>query len=454
MTKGSLPAGLPTAAEAIVILEEATEAALRETSPHTYYADRLRRERTLATLKDTEEILTYAKGAYHPGGKAVVQAWTEVAFHDLEGKSPKTHLVNEVLGAVRRKTFVPRDDFNPAGHLCLLNGVLDLETLELRPHAPEPRFTVQIPAAFDPDALCPRFLQFLEEVLSDEGLQGLVQRLFGYCLEAGNWLQRAFMFTGFGNNGKSTLLGVLTAFLGRENVSAMTLQALSTRTFSTASLYGKLANIAADIPDAPVRYTGIFKMVTGGDILTGEKKFRDPFSFVNEAVLIFSANALPQVDDRTIAFWRRWILIPFTQDFTGREDRKILEKLTTPEELSGILNWALEGLRRLHKEGDFPTDGAAGDLMEDWKRRSDSLYWFLQASVVVDPQGWVAKADFNEAYDVFCKEHDVVKKKLNTVGTELPDRISQVRTTRERHGGPQVWGWAGIRLREEGEDDL
>ncbi len=65
----------------------------------------------------------------------------------------------------------------------------------------------------------------------------------------------------------------------------------------------------------------------------------------------------------------------------------------------------------------------------------------------------MAKADFNEAYDAFCKEHDVTKKPLRVVGTELPEHLPQVRTTRKRVGGPQVWGWVGIRLREEGEED-
>ncbi len=429
-------------------------ARLREDSPHTYYAGRLLRSRTLVALEDTEEVLVYDEGAYHPHGEAVVRAWTEAAYRESEGKSPKSHLVNEVLAIVHRRTYVPRDGFNPPGLLCLRNGVLDPLTGKMRPHAPEPRFTVQLPVAYDPDARCPRFLRFLEEVLPDPKAREAVQLLFGYCLEPGNRYHRAFMFHGSGANGKSTLQGVLRALLGPKNVSAETLQTLSKSLYATANLWGRLANVCPDIPPRPLRYTDVFLGLTGGDAVRGERKFRDAFEFVNPAKLIFSANELPPVDNKTFAFWRRWVAIDFPNRFTGNDaNPRLLETLTLDAELSGVLNWALAGLEALRARGGFPEEDLAEDLREKWQRRSDSLYWFLQERVEADPQGWVAKADFNQAYADFCEEHDVVKKKLTVVGTELPERAPQVRTTRVRVGGPQVWGWAGIRLREEDEED-
>ncbi|MEE9237176.1 MAG: phage/plasmid primase, P4 family [Thermoplasmata archaeon] len=426
---------------------------LREDSPHTYYAERLLRSRTLVTLEDTEEVMVYDEGAYHPHGEAVVRAWTEAAYRESEGKSPKSHLVNEVLAIVHRRTYVPRDGFNPPGLLCLRNGVLNPLTGELRPHAPEPRFTIQLPVSFDSGASCPRFLRFLGEVLPNEEGREIAQLLFGYTLELGNRYHRAFMFHGSGANGKSTLQGVLRALLGPKSVSAETLQTLSKSRFATASLWGRLANICPDIPATPLRYTDVFKGLTGGDAVRGERKFRDTFEFVNPAKLIFSANELPPVDDKTYAFWRRWIIVDFPNRFVGDDaNPRLLETLTLDEELSGVLNWALAGLDALRARGGFP-EGQADDLREEWQRRSDSLYWFLQERVEVDPQGWVAKADFNEAYAAFCEAKDVAKRSIELVGHQLPEHLAQVRTTRKRRGGPQVWGWAGIRLREEGEED-
>lgn len=117
-----------------------------------------------------------------------------------------------------------------------------------------------------------------------------------------------------------------------------------------------------------------------------------------------------------------------------------------PKELSGILNWALEGRALLQTRGDFPEGMDAGDLREEWKRRSDSLYWFVTERVSADPASFTTKADFNEAYATFCEEHSVAKKSPEVVGKHLPALVPQIRTARKRMAGIQRWGWSGIRL--------
>ena len=400
---------------------------------------------TFATLEDTEELLLYepARGVYVPGEtrvKALLQRTIE--------EEATSHRSNEVLGHLQRSTYVSRNVLNPSGALCLENGVLDLETRTLRDHAPVPRYTRQLPVVFDPGATCLAFLQFLEEILPDPKLREIVRLLFGYSLKAGNWLQLAFLLWGSGNNGKSTLLRILAAILGQDAVAARTLQALSSDKFATASLYGKLANICSDLPAAPVAYTGKFKALTGGDPVTGERKYQHPFTFVNGAVLVFSANQRPPVDDPTVAFWRRWVIIPFEVNFEGREDHRLLEKLTTPAELSGVLNWALDGLEKLLELGDFPIMESSEARKEEWKQQSDPLYWFVSEHVKPDPEGWVSKGDFYEAYSNFCELQGAAKKKLEVIGKELSQHRPEIRTTRKRLGRDrtQAWGWSGIRI--------
>ena len=408
---------------------------------------------TFATLEDKEEILVYepARGVYVPG-ESQVKALLQRAIEE----KARTHWANEVLGHIQRSTYIPRESLNPPGALCLENGVLDLETKALRDQAPVPRYTRQHPVVFDAEAQCPAFLRFLEEILPDTELREEVQLLFGYCLKAGNWLQRAFLAWGGGNNGKSTLLRVLAALLGREAVAARTLQALSSDKFAASSLYGKLANICPDLPAAPVAYPGAFKALTGGDPVTGERKFQNAFTFVNEAVLIFSANQRPPVDDPTVAFWRRWVILPFEVTFEGREDRRLLGKLTTPAELSGVLNWALDGLRKLRNYGDFPIMESSETRKEEWKRQSDSLYWFVQECVDRDPDSWVVKRDFFQAYAEFCEMRDIQAKHPEAVGRELQRHIPQVRTYRPRgiKGRPPAWSGLSLRVRDESHPDL
>ena len=394
-----------------------------------------------STLTGSGELMVYKEGVYVPGEHIAI-AWIERIFRH-RGMTATSAFVREVVEGVKRRTFVDPVRFNRPGVACLLNGILDLQTFEFRPHTPAEHFTVKLPVAFDPDAKCIVFSQFLSEVLPDQPDRDAVQRLFGYVLERGNRFQRAFMLVGEGCNGKSTLLGVLEGLLGRDGYCSETLQTLSENRFAPASLWGKYANICADIPARAIQHTGAFKMLVGGDPVRAEKKHRDAFTFFNDAKLIFSANELPEVNDRTIAFWRRWVLIPFPVDFTGREDRDRPAKLQA--ELSGILNWTLDGLRKVRESG-FPSADGTTALKEEWKRRSDSVYYFLTTSTVKDPTAWMETATLYGAYVEFCEERDVTVRSQDAFSKSLPRVYPAARKERGTVAQGRKWGWRGIAL--------
>ena len=232
--------------------------------------------------------------------------------------------------------------------LCVGNGILNLSTKELQPHTPKKIFLNKIPVDYNPAADCPRIKQFFNEVCYEEDIP-ILQELFGYCLYRSYPIHKAAMFLGEGSNGKSVTINLLRKFLGHENVSSKELRELINDRFAVVELYGRLANVCADISPDALKRTGIFKALTGGDLITGARKFKGSFSFVNYAKLIFSANKLPMSPDKSYAFYRRWILISFPNTFEGENrNPNILEEISTPEELSGLLNWALEGLSLIH----------------------------------------------------------------------------------------------------------
>src|SRR5437867_9784848 len=127
------------------------------------------------------------------------------------------------------------------------------------------------------------------------------------CLLPTSRYRRAVMLLGPGSNGESLLLKLIVAMLGADNVSSVTLQGLSEDRFATAELFGKLANVAGDIDAKPVEGSGAFKTLTGEDSVTAERKYGQPFKFVNYATLIFSANEWPVSHDQTDAYFSRWI---------------------------------------------------------------------------------------------------------------------------------------------------
>lgn len=407
---------------------------------------------SLAALQDNEELLIYRDGQFVTGAAPVLKGWIEDQFR-ARGETTSSGFVAETIAAIVRRTYVARKDFNPPGLVCLANGVLDLTKPALpvlRPHDPSLRFTAKLPVVYDASAISPTFDRFLTEVLPVEADRIEVRKLFGYCMAPGNQLQLAFMFIGEGANGKSTLLGALGALLGEENVAAETLQSLVTNRFATAKLWGKRANICADIPANPLPFTGVLKTLTGGDLARGENKFCHPFYFINDAKLIFSANQLPEVNDRTHAFWRRWFMVRFRETFTGRADRHLLEKLK--DELPGVLNFALLGLADLVEDGDFKPTQTSEQLALEWKQRADPVYWFVSTQVDKAPGAWIPKEDLFEEYVQFCETHGCSPRKPEVFGKLLPNHAPWVRTERRTIGGKAVRGWLGLRSRPDVEE--
>lgn len=393
------------------------------------------------------ELFTYDRGCYRDTAVAYIHSRIEEVFK-ANGLTSNHGFSQETTRSLVRRSLKPRSSFNPPGYINLENGTYDIATGELRSHSPSHRFTWQLPIKFDPAATAPTFLRFLAEVLPPEPVRREIQKLFGYCIGVdGHPFQCAHMFVGEGNNGKSSLSSVLIELLGRENVSAETLQSLTENRFAPASLYGKRANIFSDLPSNPLRYTSVFKALTGGDKVRAELKFGKTFYFVNQAKLVFSANELPEVNDRTRAFWRRWYLINFEQDFTGREDRGLSAKLLL--ELPGILNWGLAGIPLLEQDGGFLSKLGADDLKSEWRRRSDTLAWFVAEMVETDPLERVAKQDFYEAYAEFCARNKATPKRPDRIGEELPRHIPSVRTEQGRPspGAPPIRYWRGAYLR-------
>ncbi len=213
---------------------------------------------------------------------------------------------------------------------------------------------------------------------------------------------------------------------------------------------GKLANIYADLPKYAIFDTGKFKVLTGGDRVTVERKYKDPFEARITARMIFSANELPEVNDRTYAFWRRWIVVEFPNQFPPNPD--LIEELTIEEELSGFFNKVLEALTRIEIKG--PTKNETVEkIMEEWMSRSNSVYAFVKERIEKDPKSYEVKDDVYAAYVEYCEENELPALAKNKFSQELMRLVPSVRVERMTIAGRRVRVWAGIRLKRKPEED-
>jgi putative DNA primase/helicase len=413
-------------------------------------ADELLATSQVKTLRDTKEIYLYEEGIWSPKGESRIHAECQKRL----GERASTYNVNEVLNYMRGETYVEREMFNAHVNLVNLeNGVYDLQNGELLPHNPMYMFTNRLPLIYDPDATCPRIEQFLMEIQPDEiSRRGMVE-LIGYCLYRSYLIAIAWMLVGNGANGKSTFINLIKKFLASSNTVSISLHDLEENRFAKAALYGKHANLYPDLPNRALYQTGTFKMLTGGDPLTAEKKFRDQFNFVNYAKMVFSTNQVPRAPtDDSDAFHRRWIIINFLVRFEGdAADPKILDRLTTQEEMSGLLNLALKALKELLSRGQFINDKNTDSKREQYIRLSDPVRTFVMDCVDASHEDFVSKDEVYQTFCNYCRSHNYPSLAKVTFDKRFRSEAS-VQDYRPEVGGTRVHAWKGIKLRSD--DDI
>jgi P4 family phage/plasmid primase-like protien len=405
------------------------------------------------TRTDSGTIYYYKEGVYVPGEILI----EKLAEQDIIGCNNKT--VQEAKGTVRRRTYLEPDKFLGDLHIInVKNGLLDLKTAKLHPHSPDVITTVQLPIEYDPTAKCLRIDEFLEQVLDPDDIE-LVYEMAGWFLWRQYHVHKAIMLYGVGRNGKGTLLRLFEAFLGIENCSHVSLQKLIGDRFAPVDLVGKAANIFGDLPQKDLSETDIFKCLTGGDTIRVEAKFIKPFDFKNEAKLLFSANALPKTSDSSTGFFVRWIIILFRNQFCTLErplNPNLDAELQTPEELSGFLNKALEGLARLRSNNwQFSYRLSEEEIRKMYQRLSDPVFAFMEDCCIEDPDSRITKNDMHKAYRDYAQANKLKPLGIKKFGKFVQEQncipVEECWILDKFGSGSK--GWQGVKIKEPAKSE-
>ncbi|MCW4049152.1 MAG: phage/plasmid primase, P4 family [Candidatus Bathyarchaeota archaeon] len=373
------------------------------------------------------------------------------AKHLLSDKT-KRHMLAEVVKLMQVETYIDRDKFEEDPDvLVLINGVYHFDTEELTEHSPQYHAKSRLPITYDPNAECPVILKFLSDVIPADVIT--FQEWVGYHLIKEYRWAKILLLIGDGENGKSKLLLLLVAFLGNSNTASVELIELVTNRFKKAELYGKLANIAPDLGAEELKYTGRLKSLTGDDYIEAAKKHQHPFRFRNYAKLSFSTNKLPRSPDRSRAWFRRPLIMKCPNIFVGENcDPDILRKITTPQELSGMLNWALEGRRRLIEQGDFTRNETAEQIQELYEELEDDTTAFFNHCVDTnETEGLVPKNDFHKLYYQFCKMKGFAPILKQTFSKKIISSVANLGEGYRKIGDKRRHCWTGIMMKPDKE---
>jgi len=242
---------------------------------------------------------------------------------------------------------------DPGFYINCQNGMVDIETGELKPHDPEYGSRTQIPCGFDWGATYDLWLEFLDQIFPGERYKiDLLQQYFGYCLLPDNRFEMSLFMRGVGANGKGTVLHMARKMVGQENTSSLSFKALGDPRFSLYFLQNKLLNVSTETTARDPLATETFKAIVSGEPITAERKYGEKFEFTPYVKFMIAMNDLPVIPDKSYGFGRRVLLLEFNQIFKG--DRKDPDlKIKLEEEKDGIFMWSLLGLEQLLKNNGF-----------------------------------------------------------------------------------------------------
>lgn len=270
------------------------------------------------------------------------------------------------------------------------NGVVNLKTGKLQAAKPDDYITRHSPVIFDAAATCPLFLKFLDQITGAcKPLITYLQRVIGYCLTGNAAEQCLFFLYGYGANGKSTFLTVLTDLLGSDLARQTPSETLMARKSSGASndiarLVGIRVVIANEIEDGSLLAESLVKQMTGGDVMTARFLYGEFIEFVPKFKLFIAGNHKPTIRGRDQGIWRRINLIPFEVTIPPKQrDKRLSIKLRA--ELPGILNWAIEGCLAWQKSG-LAQPTLVTDAVDSYREEMDLLGQWVAANCVVGAQ--------------------------------------------------------------------
>jgi P4 family phage/plasmid primase-like protien len=334
------------------------------------------------------------------------------------------------------------------------NGVIDLKTGTFRTAHAGDHILKKSKAIYDPNAKCPMFDAFLEQVLPGSGLISFFWRAVGYSMTGLTIEQVLFFLHGIGANGKSTVIEMLEKLFGDYGWRAPATLFLEDKWNSSqsnliASLPERRFVVGAEVPTNARLAESRIKDLTGGDSLNGRKLYCEAFNFRPTHKLWFYGNHKPTIRGTDAGIWRRIRLIPFTVQIPEEQrDTGIVERLS--KELPGILNRAIQGCLDWQKYR-LGTPQCVTQATEDYREEEDSIGEFINEQCVVAPGMRLRKADLFQAYTQWCEARGV----RFTFGPKpVVERVRQVPNIKEDRTNKEGRVWIGLSLKDRAAFDL
>lgn len=388
---------------------------------------------------ESDVIYRYCSGVYKPLSR------TELANEARQrvpiGLITPTTSKHTAEAIVQQSKGVSFDRINAdEQYINLKNGLYDTKTGRMKPHSPELISTVQLNASYQEDYQEPeRWHQFIcdlctdEEGDIDEQMYDMVQEwvglifsnVYGYRVKCA-----LILYSPIGNTGKSVLINILNAILGRENVVNVTFQDMDGSRWATGRMHGKRLVAVGDQGTGDLESSSIFKQLTGGDMVSAEYKGKQGFDYTFRGVIVVACNILPVFKDDKGNHMIDRLGTAYCRNVIDKEkqDKFLTEKLKGEKDM--ILRWGLEGLHRLREnEYNFTQCDSAKECKDEYRQHIDTLYNFISehCEITGDSKDWIKCSEFHGEYGAFCLVNDFMAIKKRNVPNRMRSQGVEVR---------------------------
>lgn len=326
-------------------------------------------------IKINNQLCVYKNGIYITGRQNIEA--TMIQHIPGLNRAKRTEVLEYLNISITENTVT-----NDADWIAFENGIYNIKEDVFTEFTPEIIITNKIRWNYNPQAKSELMDDVLNRVsCNDPQVRALLEEMIGYCFYRKNELRKAFILTGDGSNGKSTLLAVVQSLLGDENISSLDLKELGDR-FKTAEMVGKLANIGDDIGDEFIANPAIFKKLVTGERVSVERKGSDPFEFNNYSKLIFSANDIPRIKDKTGAVLDRLVIVPFNAKFTveksGYKQNIRSDLVGHADVMEYLIQIGIVGLKRILENQKFTDSEKVQEELDDYRNRNNPILGFIR----------------------------------------------------------------------------
>ncbi|MFD6494009.1 phage/plasmid primase, P4 family [Streptomyces sp. NPDC060188] len=375
--------------------------------------------------------------------------------------APTKQKIGNLLDALGAITLLPTDTDVPAwiddqgstgqdeGPIVACeNGLLRIQDRALLAHGPEFFNLVSVPFAYDPDASAPTWERFLAQLWPDDpDTIAALQEWFGYVLSGRTDQQKILLIVGPSRSGKGTIARVLKALVGKENLAGPTLAGLGTN-FGLSTLIGKSLAIISDARLSGNDNSQVVERlltISGDDTIDIDRKFREPWTGRVPSRLMILSNELPHFGDSSGVIANRFILLSMRVSWLGKEDPTLTDRLTA--EMPGILNWALDGLARLQRNGRITQPPSSREAITTMQDTASPTSAFVRERCNTGPACTVAVDDLWNVWREWTEDNGVRHGTKQIFGRNLLSVVPQLSLTRPRDGGNRIRTYTGIGLR-------